>query len=1035
MEIPHALKQAVREGKVVLFLGAGSSIGAFAADGSKPPQGDMLARMLSERFLGGEDSDQSLSVVSEYAISETDLITVQQYLRDIFDKFQPADFHLLLPTFRWTAIGTTNYDLIIERAYAACHAAAQDLVLFLRNSDRIESKLRSENAVPYIKLHGCISRHDQPEIPLILTIDQYVTHKKNRGKLFERLKDYGAEHPIVFVGHRLEDPDLRQIILELTDEGISRPRYYLVTPNPNERQKRFWESKKITALPGTFEEFLKALHEELDESLRKLTFPEPVHEITRRFTTSCYQLSAEALRFLNLSVTYIIPHLPTSQTSPQDFFRGYSYGWDAIQRQYDSRRDLEDTILSDVILVDDVDRQNIADLYLIKGHAGSGKTIIMKRIAWDAATQFEKMCLYHDGGSPLDSECVFEILDNVAERLFLFVESAADRASDIAKIIYKARKLKHRLTLVVSERGNEWNSHCESINYLIDEVYEIKYLSKAEIPLLIDKLKQHSALGLLSEMTPEAQHQAFEKKAGRQLLVALHEATLGKPFEDIILNEFRKISSDSARRIYQTICVLNRLEIPVRAGIIRRVHGITFDEFKEKFFAPLESIVYSRHHPASQDMAYYARHTWIAEIVFERSLLTPGDRLDIYLKLLSALDIGYEADRKAYRNLIKARELLRLFPDPIMVRKIYDAAQNFSSGDAYFHQQQSIYEMKRENPNYQAAYEGLKRAEKLAPRDSSIAHSLAELELARSRNARGGLEAERHMSAAAQIARSITGNKADTSYGYHTLCKIAFERLKLQLAENPDNDPAIAELTKSIGNTIRAGLEKFPDDTYLLHAEFKLARQISENDRAVHALQRAFSINSMNSFIARALAHLYEARGDIANSRAVLEKCIEGLPGDKSMHEALAHLLTKKFPKEGMLAEYHWRRAFTEGDSNYNSQFWYARQLYINGKKDDSSKMFDTLRSARVTPDAKRQIRGPILGEDGAPKRIRGKVEKKEANYATLSQELDVTLVLLDRSQVKGRMWNELKKGMSVTYNVGFTYRGLGAFNVNKEKW
>lgn len=1032
MDIPHALKQAVREGKAVLFLGAGSSIGALAADGSTPPQGPTLARMLSERFLGGEDSDQPLSVVSEYAISETDLVTVQQYIRDIFEKFHPADFHRLLPTFRWSAIVTTNYDLTIERAYANCPAAAQELVVFLRNSDRIESKVRSEKALPYIKLHGCISRYDQSDIPLILTIDQYVTHKKNRGRLFERLKDYGAEYPIVFVGHRLEDPDLRQILLELVDDDISRPRYYLVTPNPNERQKRFWESKKITAIPGTFENFLKALHAELEESLRKLTLPQPDHEIAQRFVTKSSPLSAEALRFLTSSVTYITPHLATSQTSPQDFFRGYSFGWYAIQRQYDSRRDLEDTILSDVMLVDDVDRSNIADLYLIKGHAGSGKTVIMKRIAWDAATQFEKMCLYHDGGSPLDSECVFELLENVDERLFLFVESGADRAADIAKIIQKSRKLRYRLTLIVSERGNEWNSHCASINPLIDEIYDIKYLSGTEIPLLIDKLKQHNALGLLSEMTPDAQRQAFEKKAGRQLLVALHEATLGKPFEDIIYDEYRRISSENARRIYQTVCVLNRLGIPVRAGIIRRVNGVTFEDFKERFFAPLEGIVYPRCHATSQDMAYHARHTWIAEIVFERSLVTPGERLDIYLKLLSALDIGYEADWKAYRNLIKARELLRLFPDPLMVRKIYDAVQDFNGDDPYFHQQKAIYEMKRENPNYQAAYEGLKRAEKLAPRDSSIVHSLAELEWARSRNARGGVEAERHMTAAAQIARSLTGHAADTSYGYHTICKIALGRLKSQLAENPDDDLAIAELANSAGDAIRAGLERFPDDAHLLHAESQLAQQISQNDRAVRALERAFSINSMNAFVAQALAHMYEARGDVSKARTVLEKCIEDLPGDKSVNAALAYLLTKEFPKEGSLAEYYWRRAFTEGDSSYNSQFWYARQLYMNGNKSDSMKMFETLKSARIAPDSKRQIRGPILGEDGAPKRIRGKVEKKEADYALLSQELDAEWVFLHRSQVGGRAWNELIKGMPVTFCVGFTYRGLGAFKVDK---
>lgn len=117
MNIPHALKEAIREGRAVLFLGAGASLGADSKDGSQPPTGPQLSKMLSDRFLGGEDSDLPLSVVAEYSISETDLVTVQEFIRDIFAKYTPADFHRLIPTFKWAGIATTNYDLIVERAY------------------------------------------------------------------------------------------------------------------------------------------------------------------------------------------------------------------------------------------------------------------------------------------------------------------------------------------------------------------------------------------------------------------------------------------------------------------------------------------------------------------------------------------------------------------------------------------------------------------------------------------------------------------------------------------------------------------------------------------------------------------------------------------------------------------------------------------------------------------------------------------------------------------------------------------------------
>lgn len=1031
MNISPALKKAIREGRAVLFLGAGATIGAESADGSSPPTGPQLAKMLSDQFLGGEDSELPLSVVAEYSISETDLVTVQEFIRDIFAKYRPADFHRLIPTFKWAGVATTNYDLIVERAYDACAEKVQDLVPFLKNTDRVDRKLRTENTVPYLKLHGCISRCNEIDIPLILTIDQYVTYRTNRSKLFERLRDYGADYPMVFVGHRLEDPDLRHVLLELAQADTSRPRYYVVTPNPSERQIRFWETKKITAIPGTLKNFLETLNGEIDPALRAISLPEREHEIAKRFVTRDQQLSNETLSILKTDATYITQHLATTNTKAIEFYKGYSFGWDAIQKGYDAKRNLEDTVLSDVILVDDVDRPSIADMYLIRGHAGSGKSVILKRIAWEAANEFGKLCIYWNGAAPIDAGSIFEIMDNVDERAYVFIDGASDHSRDILRLISTAKRKRYRLTLILAERSNEWNITCECLDALISEIYDVRYLSRDETLRLLSKLEENKALGMLQNLPEEERLAAFEKKAGRQLLVALHEATLGKPFEDIICDEFGNIQPEEARRIYQTVCVLNRLNVPVRAGIIRRVHGVSFDQFKERFFGPLESVVYARKYEGTVDMAYTARHPWIAETVFERTLPDPSERMDLYLRLLGAIDIGYEADWKAYRNLIKARELLRLFPDPKMVRVIYDCAGSVGTSDAYFHQQKAIYEMRRDNPNLDLAYEELKVAEHLSPKDQSITHSLAELELVRAQRASTEIEANRHRDAAAGIARALTGNRAETSFGYHTLCKIALEKLKTQLRDDPDNEVHVSTLIRNAEQQIKEALERFPDDEYLLEAESQLATHVSADDRAVRALERAFSVNSLSPFIARSLARLHEVRGEPVKARQVLGKCLEGLPGDKSVNGALARLITKHAPDESQRAEYYWRRSFTEGDTNHASQFWYARQLYLNGKRDEAKVFFKALRDARVAPSVKQKIRGPILGEDGRPARVKGHVEKLEASYAFLSQELDTDWAFLHRTNVSSKVWNGLSRGKPILFSIGFTYRGLGAFDVS----
>ena len=70
------------------------------------------------------------------------------------------------------------------------------------------------------------------------------------------------------------------------------------------------------------------------------------------------------------------------------------------------------------------------------------------------------------------------------------------------------------------------------------------------------------------------------------------------------------------KTIVLTICFLNRLNAPVRAGIISRSHGVPFAIFKEEFFRPLEHIVITSFDNIIRDYTYAARHPHIAQMVF-----------------------------------------------------------------------------------------------------------------------------------------------------------------------------------------------------------------------------------------------------------------------------------------------------------------------------------------------------------------------------------------------------------------------------------
>src|SRR5215813_9710755 len=108
MEIPDPLPEQVRSGRVVLFLGAGANSDSRRSDGTSTPLGDQLRTALSKHFLRGKHANESLAWVSELAISASNLFDVQDFIAKQFEVLIPAEYHLLLPTFRWRGIATTN---------------------------------------------------------------------------------------------------------------------------------------------------------------------------------------------------------------------------------------------------------------------------------------------------------------------------------------------------------------------------------------------------------------------------------------------------------------------------------------------------------------------------------------------------------------------------------------------------------------------------------------------------------------------------------------------------------------------------------------------------------------------------------------------------------------------------------------------------------------------------------------------------------------------------------------------------------------
>src|SRR5262249_9573504 len=152
------------------------------------------------------------------------------------------------------------------------------------------------------------------------------------------------------------------------------------------------------------------------------------------------------------------------------------------------------------------------------------------------------------------------------------------------------------------------------------------------------------------------------------------------PFEEILLDEYKSIVPPAAQRLYLTVCVLNRLKVPVRAGLISRVHGIAFEEFRTHLFKPLEHVIVATMLPWG-DYAYVTRHSEIAQIIFEEVLTDSTERFNEYIRILKCLNPLYAVDKEAVRGMLRARVVNALFSSYEDANAVYEAAKEILKDD------------------------------------------------------------------------------------------------------------------------------------------------------------------------------------------------------------------------------------------------------------------------------------------------------------------------------------------------------------------
>ena len=193
----------ISAGQCILFVGAGLTETCVDEHGNKGPNATELACRLSRRFLGQNEVQDNLPLAADYSLAFHNKYDIDSLIRRQLGGLIPSPAALTIPQIPWKAIYTTNYDLVIEKAYESVSNPVQRVQPIYSNLTPISSL--PDGAIPLYKLHGCISRIDSPESPLALTHDEMAKARDMRRRLFRRFSDDLSEYTVIYVGYSRTD--------------------------------------------------------------------------------------------------------------------------------------------------------------------------------------------------------------------------------------------------------------------------------------------------------------------------------------------------------------------------------------------------------------------------------------------------------------------------------------------------------------------------------------------------------------------------------------------------------------------------------------------------------------------------------------------------------------------------------------------------------------------------------------------------------------------------------------------------------------
>ena len=377
-------------------------------------------------------------------------------------------------------------------------------------------------------------------------------------------------------------------------------------------------------------------------------------DVPSDFHTSFDESPAAVLRLLN-SWTYVNQAPFDARQNIGSFLKGDKPNWALISSNNFFTRDIEDSIYDECLeyLTSSKNRPSVISLL---EPAGYGTTTLLMSLAVRLVKEKAGNVFFLKEGSALDEGDIEFSLNSVDGTCVFFIDNAAGYKRKIHEVLHKYRERERSLLFILGSRKNEWQQLGN--RGAGGKEFNLEQLSEIEVEALLNFLEKNSSLGILEPLSHQLRVAAIKTKLGKELLVAMREATEGDAFDAILEGEYRNIENDVAQKIYLIVSCFYQYGSLLRTGLLAEVCNVNEADLHPIMNKYLDGVIATE--DINTSLGIYGvrpRHRKIAEIVWERCG-EPSMREEVLQRSLETLNLNFKSDKDAFESFIRSDSLI-----------------------------------------------------------------------------------------------------------------------------------------------------------------------------------------------------------------------------------------------------------------------------------------------------------------------------------------------------------------------------------------